>query len=169
MQFGYENRGKDCSQKEDSKTASPSQTQVKTLFLVKWSKKPGWPAADWKKTFSRCNNAGNDTILRQTNQNMLFMLYSWFQCVLAIKIENAFFSVIYSSKKPSVFVNKAKYIVGAMKLEAWSLKLEHVKRRNSKIAAQVILISPTSSKAYAYLRQLQQTPFYLIVGAIRRG
>ena len=42
-------------------------------------------------------------------------------------------------------LNKAKYILGAM-------KLEHVKRRNSKIAAQVKLISPPSSKAYAYLR-----------------
>ena len=60
--------------------------------------------------------------------------------------------MIYSSGKPSVVVNKAKHIVGAM-------KLEHVKMRNSKIAAQVKLISPPLSKAYAYLRELQQTLF----------
>ena len=134
MQFGYENRGKGCSKKEDSKTASPSQTQVKTLFLVKWSKKPGWPAADWKKTFSRCNNAGNDTSLRQTNQNMLVMLYSWFQRVLATKIKKRFFFFIYSSRKPSVVVNKAKYIVGAMKLEAWTREKEKLKNSGTSKA-----------------------------------
>ena len=32
VKFGYKNRGKGCSQKEDSKTASLSQTQLKTLF-----------------------------------------------------------------------------------------------------------------------------------------
>ena len=88
------------------------------MFWVKWSKKPGWLAANWKKNFSRCNNAGNNKILRQTNQNMLFMLYSWFRRVLATKKQKRFLLVMYSSRKPNLLVNKAKHVFGAMK--GWS-------------------------------------------------
>jgi len=50
--FGNENRGKGCSQKEDSKTASLSKTQVKTLFRVKGSKNQGDSLQTGRKTFS---------------------------------------------------------------------------------------------------------------------
>ena len=50
------------------------------------------------------------------------------------KKENRFFFVIYSSRKPSVVVNKAKHIVGAMKLEAGTLENEKLKNSGTSKA-----------------------------------
>ena len=50
-----------------------------------------------------------ETILRQTNQNMFF-------------------------RKPSVVVNKAKHIVGALNLEAWTRQNEKLKNSGTSEA-----------------------------------
>ena len=42
--------------------------------------------------------------------------------------------MIYSSRKPSVVVNKAKHIVGAMKLEAGTLENEKLKNSGTSKA-----------------------------------
>ena len=63
--------------------------QNRCLSKLEW--KSGWLSAYWKKTFYWCNSTENNPELQQTNRNMLFVLYSWIQRVLARKKQKRFF------------------------------------------------------------------------------
>ena len=129
MQFGYENKGKGCSQKEDSKTASPSQTQVKTLFWVKWSKKPGWPAANWKKSFPGAITLATTQFLGKQTKICFLCYIADSNVFFSNKTAKALFLWYITQGTPVLLLTKQNIL-----WVLWGLKPEHVTMRGTSKA-----------------------------------
>ena len=89
--------------------------QNRCLSKLEW--KSGWLPAYWKKTFYWCNSTENNPVLQQTNRNMLFVLYSWIQRVLARKKAKTLFLWYKTQSSAILLPTYRKRIFATMRLK----------------------------------------------------